>query len=89
MAVIKVQKIPKKTLSAEEKLMRFCFLYQQYTYDEAKKLPARRIHRMITVARQEQARTMYNIVRAIAAPHTKRGQEVKKILEELKDIIDS
>lgn len=89
MVVVKVQKIPKKSLSHEELLMRFCFLYQQYTYEEAKKLPARRVSRMVTVARQENARTMYNIVRAIAAPHTKRGQEVKKILGELKEIIDS
>lgn len=85
MVVVKAQKIPQKNISSEDIIACFCYNYPQYTYKEARLLPFTRLNQMIKVARQEQAKLLYNITRAIAAPHQKAG--VKKLLDELNTII--
>lgn len=90
MAVIKAQKIPRSKNKEEDIIAQFCYHYPQYTYHFAyKHLSLRRIIKMLNVARREQALMLYNITRAAAAPHTKKGVGVKKLLEEFTKIIDS
>lgn len=86
MAVIKVQKIPRKTESALETVARFCFYFQQYTFQEARKLPFKYINLMLTVARKEYAMKMHDLTQAISAPNTPKGIGVKKMLKYFKDM---
>ncbi len=89
MVVIKAQKIPRKQHEIEDIIAKFCYYYPQYTYHYAYKyLPLKRIEKMLNVARKEQALMLYNITRAIAAPHTKKGSGVRSLLDEFKKIAD-
>lgn len=56
---------------------------------QARKLPYKRIHQLLKAARKEHARKMIDLTRIIAAPHSKKGQEVNKILQEFNDILNS
>lgn len=87
MATISVQKVPKKHITAEKILFQFCYNFPQYTYEDARKLPYNRVIRMLKVAEQEKAKLLYNLTRAIAAPHGAKGS-VKKLLDHFKSIID-
>jgi hypothetical protein len=89
MPVVKVQKIPKKKHSAEDILASFCYNYPQYTYNQAKNMPYKRILHMLTVARKEHARKMIDLVRIVAAPQSKNGRAIKNLIKEFNDILDS
>lgn len=88
MAVIRVQKVPKKTESAEDLICRFCFYFPRYSYQEARQLPHKRIVKMLKIAREEKARFLHDLTESIAAPHTKKGKGVNKMLKYFKDIIN-
>ena len=87
MAVIKVQKAPKSKVEKDDVIARFCFYFPQYKYSEAKKLPYKRIKSMLDVAQKERAIFMYELTQIVAAPNTKKGSGVKKMLEYYKGII--
>ena len=89
MAIIKAQKVPKKVDSAEDILARFCYYYKQYTLNQAKGMPYKRITQMLKVADREQATFLANLTNVVASPHTKKGSGVKKMLEYFKGIIDN
>lgn len=88
MPVIRAQKIPRKTESAEDTLARFCFYFQQYTYEEARKLPFKRVLKLLKIARRERARQMYELTQIASAPHTDKGAGVKKMLKYFQDQIE-
>lgn len=88
MVIIKAKRIPQKEISGDEILARFCYLFPQYTFLAARKLPFKRIIQMIKVARKEQAKEWYNLTRAIASPHMKSKNAVSNLLSEFKKIID-
>lgn len=87
--IIKAQKVTtnKETESGEDILARFCYLYN-YTYSEARKIPYKRILRMIKLARKEQAYEWYNLLRISIAPHGKKGT-ADKLFKEYKEIIEA
>lgn len=87
MVVVSAQKIPKKKITPEDTLATFCFYFQQYTYNEARKLPFIRVKKMLEIAEKERARFMYDLVQVVSAPHTKRGIGVRNMLKYFKDII--
>ena len=70
-------------------LARFCFLYQSYTYEQARQLPAPQVMMMLRIAEKENARRMYQLMQIISAPQTRKGAGVKKMLDYFKDIIES
>lgn len=88
MPVIRVQKVPKKTESAEDTLARFCFYFQQYTYKEAQALPFRRVMKLLKIAKRERARQMYELTQIAAAPHTDKGVGVKKMLKYFQEQVE-
>jgi hypothetical protein len=88
MSVIRVQKVPKKTIDPEEKIARFCYYFPQYTFAEAKKLPDVRINRMLKVVDKEKAQDFYLLTQIIAAPHAKSGNGVQKMLNLFKNIAE-
>ncbi len=87
--IIKAQKVTKdiKNEAGEDILARFCYFYP-YTYEEAKRMPYRRILKMLKVARKEQAYEWYNLLRIAVAPQSKKGA-VSDLIKEYKQIIET
>lgn len=89
MPIVKVQKLPKKkSASFQSILYSFCYFFPQYTYNEARLLPAKRVISMLNAARREKAREYLNLLRIATAPHTDKGTGVKNLTEEFSDIIN-
>lgn len=82
---IQVQNLPpKKDTSQDDVIARFCYYFPQYTFQEALALPFRRIRQMLAVVDSEKAREYFILTKIAAAPHTKKGEGVKKLLNEFK-----
>lgn len=76
MAEIKVKKVPERAPpTSQEILATFCFYYQQYTYEQAKQLPYRRISSFLKIARKQQAQKMLDLTRVIAGASSSKGLE--------------
>lgn len=92
MKVIKAQRAPEKEVSAQDVdnlLVRFCYTFPQYTFAQAQRMPYRRIEQMLTVARKEEARKFSELMQIVAAPHSKKGSGIKKMLEYYKGIMEN
>lgn len=85
---IKIQKIPKKKISVDDTLATFCYKFPQYTFSQAERLPYKRVLQMLKIARKLDAQRMIELVNIAAAPHTKKGQGVKNIIEYYKGVIN-
>ena len=90
MARIRVQKLPEKKLSARQLLAEFCYLYPQYSYEAARRMPAKDVMLLLKTARRKQSEKYFYYMQIAAAPHTKKGSGVKKLSEKFKqDIKDN
>lgn len=87
MPTIKAQKIPVRKIKIEDEIARFCYHFPQYTFSQARKLPGKRIAQMLRIATQEQAKLLYSHTQIAAAPHSKKGKSVGKILSHFEGII--
>lgn len=86
---LKAQKIPRKKTSLDDVIARFCYYFPQYTFADAKKkLPYRRVMQMLRVAEKERAAFLFELTNIAAAPHTKKGQGVKKLLDIYRKIFE-
>lgn len=85
---IKQQKITNKKsrndFDSKGILCRFCYLFPQYQYEEARRLPYWLIIKMLQEAEKERARELMDMLNIVSAPHGKKGTvtKVKKNLEE-------
>lgn len=61
-----------------------CYYYAQYTLKDAQALPARDLNLLISTAQKIEAMRMHNLTQIAAAPHTKDGKGVKKLLDHFK-----
>ena len=88
---IKVQRVKSShnKINVEELLAQVCYHYPQYTLDEAARLSYRRVNLLLKVAQKQQAIEFYNLTQIAAAPHTKKGEGVKKLTEHFKKIANS
>lgn len=88
MARIRVQQAPSQSskTSKREMLAQLCYFYPQYTLVEASLLPFRDISLLIKTAQKQEAVKNYNLTQIVAAPHTKKGQGVKKLSEHFKKL---
>lgn len=88
--VIRVAKLPAKKLTkkdAEQLLDTLCLYYPAYTFAAARKLPFKDVRRMVRNAKKKEAAFLHNLLQIVAAPHTKKGEAVKKLAEQFKDIM--
>lgn len=77
--VVHVQQVPEvipKSASAEDILATLCYYYAQYTYAAARRLPYKRVIKLIKTAKKMEAQKYFNLTQIAAAPHTKDGQGV-------------
>lgn len=87
--VIQVQKIQQQTKSGgwADTVAEFCCYYPAYTFKMARTLPMKRMLQMIRVARRLEAAKYHNLVQIAAAPHSKNGEGVKKLMQHYEGII--
>lgn len=69
-------------------LTRVCYFYPQYTIDEAEKLADSQVRALLFQAEKQRAIELYNQTLIAAAPHTKKGKLVKKLIEQYKKIAE-
>ena len=81
MAIIKVQSIPQKKLNARRLLAQLCYYYPRYSFEEARKLPYKDVILLINTAQQEKALNYFNLTQIAAAPNTKNGGGVSKLIK--------
>jgi hypothetical protein len=86
MAVIKAASLERETRSKREIYAEVCYYYPQYTLKDAQLLPARDIALLLVTAHRVEARNNYNLTQIAAAPHTKKGEGVKKLLDHFKQV---
>ena len=88
MARVRVQKVPTQTsrFSKREIYALLCYHYPQYTLREAANLPYRDVKLLIQTAEKKEAVRMYNLTQIAAAPHTKKGEGVKKLIKHFKNM---
>lgn len=86
MAEIKIQKIPTKSLSAQEIIGAFCYHFPQYTYKQAQNLPYKKVVFLLKVARKEHAKKMMDIARIMGAANSGKG--MKDVLSYFKSILE-
>jgi hypothetical protein len=79
MAIIPVVPIPRKKVNARELLAELCFYYPQYTLAAARRLPAKDVMMLLKTANKMKAREYHNLTQIAAAPHTKKGEGVRKL----------
>lgn len=86
--VAAAQSIPssEKEPSNRETWAAVCYYYPQYTLKEASELPARDIRLLLSTARKLEASRMFNLTQIAAAPHTKKGEGVKKLSQHFKEL---
>lgn len=85
MPVLKAQKIPKKQLSSGYILARFCYYFPQYTFEQARRLPYKRVGQLLKAVDREYARKMIDLLNIVASPHTKNPKEA---IGNLRDIFE-
>jgi hypothetical protein len=91
MVVVKAKKIPKKPQrfsTADRVLGRLCVYYPQYTFNQAKRMPYKRVLMLLEIAKQVEAERFEVLLGIVVAPHTKKGEGVKKMAKYLEGIVN-
>lgn len=85
---IKVQSVQaeSKPINGEELLAQVCFYYPAYTLQSASLLSYRQVKLLLKTANRLKAAEYYNLVQISTAPHTKKGEGVKKLSEHFKKL---
>lgn len=87
MADIKVQKVPRAEqprLSKRTIYATVCYHFPQYTLKEVAALPYRDVQLLLKTAQQQQAAYFHNMTLISQAPHSKKQQNVKKLVDHFK-----
>lgn len=70
-------------------ITRLCYFYPQYTLEEAEKLTNSQVTALLIQAEKQRAIEFYNLTLISAAPHTKKGKLVEKLIKQYKKIAES
>ena len=71
-----------------ELLTRVCYYYPQYTLEAAEMLTNSQVNALLLQAEKQKAIEFYNLTMISAAPHSKKGQLVGKLIKEYKKIVE-
>lgn len=86
MVVVKAAKVPAQKLSKRELYATVCYYYPNYDLKKAQKLPARDINLLVKTAQKIEAMKFYNLTQIAAAPSSRKGKGVKKLLDHFKKV---
>lgn len=70
-------------------ITRVCYFYPQYTIETAEKLSNSQVMALLVQAEKQRAIEYYNHVLIAAAPHSKKGKLVEKLIKEYRKIAES
>lgn len=70
-------------------ITRVCYFYPQYTLEEAEKLTNSQVVALLLQAEKQRAINFYNMTLIAAAPHTKKGKLVDKLIKQYRKIVES
>ncbi len=79
---------PDSDADVVETLTRVCYFYPQYDLEKAEKLTNTQVVALLLQAEKQRAIDLYNQTLIAAAPHTKKGEMVKKLLNQYKEIVE-
>ena len=71
---------------ADDMAARVAYFYPSYTLSEARRLPARDLMLLIKIARQEYAKNYHELTNIMAAPHSKNGSAVNKLINHYREV---
>lgn len=69
-------------------ITRVCYFYPQYTLETAQQLTDSQVTALLIQSEKQRAIELYNHVLIAAAPHTKKGQMVGKLIKQYRKIAD-
>lgn len=69
-------------------LTRVCYFYPQYTLETAEKLTNSQVMALLIQAEKQKAIEYYNQTLISAAPHSKKGQLVSKLIKQYRKITE-
>lgn len=70
-------------------ITRVCYFYPQYTLDTAQQLTNAQVMALLLQAEKQMAIGYYNHVLIAAAPHSKKGKLVDKLIKQYRKIAES
>lgn len=71
-----------------ELLTRLCYFYPQYTLEQAEHLTNAQVTSLLLQAEKQRAIDFYNFTLIAAAPHSKKGKLVEKLIKQYKKITE-
>lgn len=69
-------------------LTRVCYFYPQYDLEAAEKLTDSQVTALLVQAEKQRAIDFYNMTLIAAAPHSKKGKMVDKLIKQYKKIAE-
>ena len=69
-------------------ITRVCYFYPQYTIETAQKLADSQVTALLLQAEKQRAIEFYNQVLIAAAPHSKKGKLIDKLIKQYKKVIE-
>lgn len=69
-------------------LTRVCYFYPQYTLETAEMLTDSQVTALLLQAEKQRAINLYNHTLIAAAPHTKKGKMVEKLIKQYRKIAE-
>lgn len=69
-------------------ITRVCYFYPQYTLETAELLTNSQVTALLLQAEKQRAIVLYNHVLIAAAPHTKKGSLVDKLIKQYKKVAE-
>ncbi len=67
-------------------LTRVCYFYPQYTLEDAEKLTNTQVTALLIQAEKQRAIDYYNYTLIAAAPHSKKGKLIDKLIKQYKKV---
>jgi hypothetical protein len=80
---------PQKPFDPLRYLAEFCRYYPRYSLAEARRLPYKHVRLMMGEARRAEARKLYYLTQIAAAPYSEKREEVTKLMEHFREIMDA
>ena len=83
---------PKQTddsdIEVGDLITKVCYFYPQYTLETAEKLTDSQVTALLLQAEKQRAIEFYNHALIAAAPHSKKGEMVKKLIKQYRKIVE-
>lgn len=69
-------------------ITRVCYFYPQYTLETAEKLTDSQVTALLLQAEKQRAIELYNLTLIAAAPHSKKGKMVEKLIKQYRKVVE-